>query len=147
MTVLKGTFDIPLGDRWPCLRVGLRPRIPTDVRHLVHHRDGGRCVFCGTGHGRLELDHIIPWSAEGPDTSDNLRLLCFTCNRDRSNHRTERDVPAVPVTRACDACIRQWVRVYGHTHFGRIVLGAEELKAFCGNCGEVSTVTDPARLL
>ena len=35
--------------------------------------------------GPLHLDHIVPWSAGGPDTSENLRLLCEPHNLDRSN--------------------------------------------------------------
>lgn len=147
MTVLNGTFDISLGDRWPVVRFGPRPPISVGLRQLVHHRDGGRCVFCGTGQGWLELDHIVPWSAGGADESANLRLLCSDCNQTRSNFRTGRDVPATPVTRGCDSCIRVWVRRYGYSHFGRIVPDGEPIAAFCGTCGLESTVTDPARLL
>lgn len=145
--MIHGTFDIPLGARWPVVRTGQRPVIPVGVRQLVHHRDGGRCVFCGNGQRWFELDHIVPWSAGGTDVSSNLRLLCYLCNQARSNFRTERDVPATPVTRGCDSCIRGWVRRYGHSNFGRIVPGAEEVSAYCGTCGLTSTVTDPARLL
>lgn len=145
--VLRGTFDVPLGERWPIVRSGERPTIPTDVRQLVHLRDSGRCVFCGRGHRRLELDHIVPWSAGGGDCSSNLRLLCSDCNQARSNFRTAGDVPALPVTRGCDDCIRGWVRRYDYSNFGRVVPGAEEVQAFCGECGLKATVTDPARLL
>lgn len=147
MTVLKGILDIPLGERWTVVRTGERGPISADLRRLVKARDGGRCVFCGRAHCWLELDHIVPWSAGGPDISSNLRLLCSACNETRSNFRTESDEPATPVTRACDDCIRGWVREYGRSNFGRIVPGADELPAFCGNCGRKSTVTDSARLL
>jgi hypothetical protein len=147
MTVLRGIFDIPLGERWPVVRTGERAPIPADVRQLVKARDDGRCVFCGRSPGWLELDHIVPWSAAGPDTSSNLRTLCSECNETRSNFRTYCDEPATPVTRACDDCLRGWVRRYGAARGGRIVPGVAVVEAYCGTCGELSGVTDPARLL
>ncbi len=30
--------------------------------------------------GDLSLDHIYPWSLGGPDTVENLRVLCRSCN-------------------------------------------------------------------
>lgn len=31
----------------------------------------------------LDLDHIIPYSAGGPDTEDNIRTMCEPCNCSR----------------------------------------------------------------
>jgi len=56
-----------------------RPRIPTDVRVRVYVRDGGRCRHCGTTEN-LSIDHVIPRSKGGPDTEDNLQVLCVPCN-------------------------------------------------------------------
>ena len=54
------------------------------VRHEVWRRDQGKCVECGSVH-RLEYDHLIPVSKGGSNTARNLRLLCETCNRTKSN--------------------------------------------------------------
>ena len=35
--------------------------------------------------GELEVDHIIPVSLGGPDTTDNLQTVCKECNRSRGN--------------------------------------------------------------
>lgn len=59
-----------------------RAEIP--MRVLVFKRDRYRCKFCGSNQ-RLEVDHIIPWSAGGSDDMDNLRTLCHRCNTERSN--------------------------------------------------------------
>lgn len=59
-------------------------RLSETTRSLVLRRDRCQCVFCGKS-GRLEVDHIIPWSAGGTDDMDNLRTLCQDCNQDRSN--------------------------------------------------------------
>lgn len=58
---------------------------PTDtVRDLVHERDGGRCVRCGSAH-RLTIHHRVnrgmggakePWINQAP----NLLLACEPCN-------------------------------------------------------------------
>lgn len=63
-----------------------RPAIPLRIRWEVLHRDGNRCVICGATE-RLSLDHIIPYSKGGPDTVENLRVLCRYCNSRRGAGR------------------------------------------------------------
>jgi hypothetical protein len=72
------------------LKPGEERRLPEHVRFLVLRRDSVQCVFCGN-KGRLEIDHIIPWSAGGSDDMDNLRTLCHSCNQTRSNFASEGD--------------------------------------------------------
>jgi 5-methylcytosine-specific restriction endonuclease McrA len=63
-----------------------RGRIPNSVRDHVFMRDEGRCTFT-QGHKRcasttaLQIDHIKPLALGGPNTADNLRLLCAYHNR------------------------------------------------------------------
>lgn len=100
----KAATEVSEGERYPVIRTGERAEIPLDVRRAVYRRDGGRCKFCGDSfeHARLELDHIIPWSAGGSDFSSNLRTLCQRCNGDRSNRRLYGDGGRVlPVTWWC----------------------------------------------
>lgn len=52
----------------------------TNLRAFVLTRDKGRCVYCGDG-GRLELEHVRPKSASGPDLHCNLVAACKRCNR------------------------------------------------------------------
>ena len=56
-----------------------RAPIPDEVRSFVYARDGRACQRCGATEN-LTLDHIHPWSLGGPDTPDNLRVLCRPCN-------------------------------------------------------------------
>ncbi len=95
--------------RFPVTRTGERAEIPWDLRRAVYRRDGWRCKFCGEGIGaQLELDHIMPWSAGGPDTGKNLRTLCQRCNTDRCNYSVAEDGRRVlPVTWWCIDCHRQ----------------------------------------
>lgn len=45
-------------------------------------RDGHACVFCGATD-QLSLDHIVRYRDGGPDTVENLRVLCMPCNLER----------------------------------------------------------------
>lgn len=40
-----------------------------------------RCEYCGTADGRMVIDHIIPKSRGGADTSENFATACEPCNR------------------------------------------------------------------
>ena len=70
--------------------------IPLDVRRRVYERDKGRCQECGnSGPGiELHIDHIYPWSRGGPNTEDNLQLLCRTCNLAKGSK--VRDLQPIP---------------------------------------------------
>lgn len=76
------------GRRWPVIRRGQRAPIPVPLRLSVYLRDAERCLVGAMGghSDALELDHMIPWSAGGPDDSDNLRTVCSTHNANRSNY-------------------------------------------------------------
>jgi hypothetical protein len=56
-----------------------RPNIKRRIREAVFERDGHQCVACGSRES-LSLDHIIRYRDDGPDTIDNLRVLCMPCN-------------------------------------------------------------------
>ncbi|GAB2970155.1 hypothetical protein GCM10027076_03520 [Nocardioides montaniterrae] len=104
--VLAAGLPTVAGDRHPVIRTGERAEIPGYVRLAIWLRDGGRCKLCGDVEphdGMLHLDHITPWSAGGPDTSDNLRLLCERHNIERSNY-IDHARPARPATWWCINC-------------------------------------------
>lgn len=56
-----------------------RAPIPAEVRAKVFERDEYRCVRCAATE-ELALDHVYPWSLGGPDTEENLQVLCTPCN-------------------------------------------------------------------
>lgn len=60
-------------------RFNSRRVIPTAIRQAVFDRDGNVCQECAATE-TLSLDHIHPWSMHGPDTVENLRVLCRSCN-------------------------------------------------------------------
>jgi hypothetical protein len=61
-----------------------RPTIPTELKELVWHRDGGRCVNCGSTV-ELQFDHIIPHCRGGGSTAQNLQLMCARCNGEKGS--------------------------------------------------------------
>jgi HNH endonuclease len=82
-----GSYEEP---EYPCViratlrRSGLRP----SVRWSILSRDGRRCVVCGSSASdgaTLEIDHIVSVAHGGTDSAENLRTLCFDCNRGKGS--------------------------------------------------------------
>jgi len=59
--------------------------IPEHVKAAVFQRDGGQCQECGYSGPYIEYDHKIPRSKGGPNTVENIQLLCGQCNRKKGN--------------------------------------------------------------
>ncbi len=69
--------------------------IPIELRRLLAERDKNYCVYCLTSEEncglRMHVDHIIPETAGGKTTFDNLCLACFSCNVYKSATQTGLD--------------------------------------------------------
>lgn len=65
--------------------------IPRHIMLKVVRRDGHICQICRTNvpDDKIEFDHIIPVAKGGPTSVDNLRVLCRTCNRTKSDSLKE----------------------------------------------------------
>lgn len=52
--------------------------IPEHVKTTVKLRDGYKCAFCGISgpDAYLEFDHVKPFSMGGPNTAENIQILC-----------------------------------------------------------------------
>lgn len=44
----------------------------------------GNCVNCGSWRYSLHRDHIVPKFKGGPDTAENIQLLCANCHEDKT---------------------------------------------------------------
>jgi len=60
------------------------------LRWRVLQRDNFKCCKCGrspaiTPGVELHVDHIHPWSEDGPTIFENLQTLCSDCNLGKSN--------------------------------------------------------------
>ncbi len=51
----------------------------------VFKRDNYTCQYCGEVGGKLEADHIIPFSKGGSDDIINLLTSCRKCNRQKKD--------------------------------------------------------------
>ncbi|MDP7196469.1 MAG: HNH endonuclease signature motif containing protein [SAR202 cluster bacterium] len=59
--------------------------IPSWIKNLVHERDAGKCLNCGSKTD-LHYDHILPFSKGGTSHNpDNIQLLCQKCNLRKSD--------------------------------------------------------------
>ena len=61
-----------------------RSRMTPEYKEYIKRRDHYRCQICGKGIRdgvALEVDHIKPVSLGGTSDENNLRTLCFDCNR------------------------------------------------------------------
>lgn len=54
------------------------------LRQQVIARAGNRCEYCGLSQDSQEaafhVDHVVPRSANGPTTMENLALACVSCS-------------------------------------------------------------------
>lgn len=106
--------------------------ISNSLRFRVLTRDNFTCRYCGRKAPDvvLEVDHVVPVSAGGRDTEDNLVAACFDCNRAKGPKaipaRADSPAPAQPPTRTaasalvghfflrpcstpiCDGCGQPW---------------------------------------
>lgn len=72
---------------------GQRGYLSLSVRYDLLKESNGACCLCGARGGedvKLEIDHIKPWSLfpEYDTDPENLQVLCFDCNRGKSNRCT-----------------------------------------------------------
>jgi len=63
-----------------------RALMTAKLRTMIKERDNYTCCECGNSVHResnllLEIDHIMPISKGGLTQEDNLRTLCWKCNR------------------------------------------------------------------
>src|SRR4029450_3978572 len=76
-------------------------RIPRDAhsrkitRRAVFARDGWACQYCGSKHGSLTVDHVIPRSKGGGSSWENIVTCCAPCNR-RKGDRLPKQADMVP---------------------------------------------------
>jgi hypothetical protein len=76
------------------------------IREYIKERDvTGECIYCG-GKTGLSVDHLIPRSRGGSESSDNAVMACMACNSSRG-----------------DKGIYEWYELEGRNEVPRIVEG------------------------
>jgi hypothetical protein len=70
-------------------------QIPASLRRLVIQRSANRCEYCGlsqTGQAAtFHIDHVVPVTAGGPTSADNLALACVSCSLRKAARQTAAD--------------------------------------------------------
>ena len=59
------------------------PLYNTSLREFIFSKTKGRCSYCGTE--ATEIDHIVPKSKGGTNSTFNLTPACRSCNEKKSN--------------------------------------------------------------
>jgi 5-methylcytosine-specific restriction endonuclease McrA len=76
-------------------------RVPRAIKRRISRRalfarDGWKCVYCGTGSGRLTLDHVIPRSRGGDSVWENVVTACAPCNLRKGDRLLEEAAMSLP---------------------------------------------------
>lgn len=68
-----------------------RVRLSPKTRYSILKRDGFTCVLCGNRPPNtiLEVDHIVPICKGGRSNEENLRTLCYECNKGKQYKEKE----------------------------------------------------------
>ena len=73
-------------DRFKKLRSG-EITWSTSIREYVKEREkADQCIYCGR-EKKLTVEHILPRSRGGPDSSDNAVFVCRECNSSKGDRR------------------------------------------------------------
>ena len=59
------------------------PLYQQKLRSFIFSRSNGKCVYCGAP--AQEIDHVVPRSSGGTDSTYNLVASCKACNQKKSN--------------------------------------------------------------
>ena len=59
------------------------PLYQQKLRSFIFNRSNGKCVYCGSK--ATEIDHVIPRSSGGTNSTYNLVASCRACNEKKSN--------------------------------------------------------------
>lgn len=59
--------------------------IEASAQWKVFKRDGYACRYCGNADCPLTVDHLVPFSQNGPSTEANMVAACKSCNKKRGD--------------------------------------------------------------
>jgi len=119
-------------------------------------RDGDRCFYCGCVFGTRNraptLDHKVPRSNGGRSNVDNLRLVCYRCNRLKGNQSEAEFLSSRALILRRETILLQQTVADGKTppkrwfhHAGIVWLGEGDWR--CEDCGAASATESPTRVI
>ena len=105
--------------------------IPASLRVYVTLRAGYRCEYCGLAQAGQEaafhMDHIIPRTAGGETSDQNLALACVSCSLRKSSRQVAVDPDSGTEVSLFNPRVQEWgehfrwdgEKVVGLTPYGR----------------------------
>ena len=84
-----------------------RKAIPKAVRDKLLVDAMHRCCLCPEHHDVTDLHHVVPISEGGPNTEDNLMVICPTCHAKIHRFRSSYTVDQLRMYK------ERWVRLCG----------------------------------
>ena len=100
--------------------------IPAALRDQVIFRAHGRCEYCQTPQAiviEMQIDHIVPESADGLTHLNNLCLACISCNQYKGDHQTGTDPQTNSDVLIFNPRIQRWSGHFAWEITGTILLG------------------------
>jgi hypothetical protein len=101
--------------------------VPAALLGQVRARAADRCAYCQSAEALLgvtfEIDHIVPQSAGGETSIDNLCLSCPTCNRHKAARKTALDPVSGESTPLYHPLLQSWNDHFVWSNDGAIVIG------------------------
>lgn len=100
--------------------------ISESLRQQVLDRAYGLCEYCQTAKivvTRMEIDHIIPLSAGGLSTFDNLCLSCPTCNNAKRDNQVGADPETGETVALFNPRLQTWSEHFKWSEDSLLVLG------------------------
>lgn len=116
-------------------------KFPPAARRLVRERANYLCEYCHTSEHwqavRFTIDHVLPVAGGGEDTTENLALACFHCNRRKSDKQSAFEAETGETVPLFNPRKHNWsdhfiwspdgVRIAPQTAIGRVTVSLLEL--------------------
>ncbi len=118
-------------------------RVDDPLRDDVANRANKRCEYCQYpqeySDSSLEIEHIVPRSADGPTEFNNLALACSHCNRHKATRQKGTDPQTGMNIRLFNPRIDDWTvhfllnhetgEIQGQTTIGRTTVKVLQMNA------------------
>lgn len=118
----------------------------TSIREYVKERETrDECIYCVT-EGDLTLEHVLPSTRGGPDTTDNAVWVCQSCNSSKGDKGLYEwygldkrdDVPRIAEGK--------YLKLLHSMHEELGTLDEEEISKLCGDCILPEKCPEPEKL-
>lgn len=101
--------------------------VPATLRVQILSAAKGRCAYCRNAETLLgvtfEVDHIVPQSAGGQTSIDNLCLSCPTCNRRKAARQAAPDPLSGETAQLFHPLRQSWRDHFAWSDDGAILVG------------------------